>query len=197
VLNDQTFMQDAGTDAVMYYACDISDEEDADTEAWLRDYTEKIQSQYGYESKATCAAEFESFRNMFTIMGGVLCFIIALVGILNFLNAMLTSIIARRIEFAVLQAIGMTGKQLRGMLIWEGIYHSLGSVFVSLLLCLALSPLLSSALGSVFWFFSYQFTIIPVLLTIPAFALLGVLLPLISYRYMVSHSVVERLRAAD
>ncbi len=197
VLNDQTFVQDTGTDSVMYYAFDTTDETNRDMETFLRDYTENIQPGYDYESKETYAAEFESIRGMFTILGGVLCFIISLIGVLNFLNAILTGILTRRREFAVLQSIGMTGRQLKSMLIWEGIYYTLGSVVVSLLLCLATAPLLSSALGNIFWFFTYRFTIMPVLLVIPVFALLGVLLPLVSYHFVAKRSIVERLREAE
>jgi putative ABC transport system permease protein len=197
VLNDQTFVQDTGTDSVMYYAFDTTDETNRDMETFLRDYTENIQPGYDYESKETYAAEFESIRGMFTILGGVLCFIISLIGVLNFLNAILTGILTRRREFAVLQSIGMTGRQLKSMLIWEGIYYTLGSVLVSLLLCLVTAPLLSSALGNIFWFFTYRFTIAPVLLVTPVFALLGVLLPLVSYHFVAKRSIVERLREAE
>ena len=42
--------------------------------------------------------------------GGALSFIVGLVGVLNFFNAILTGILARKRELAVLQSIGMTGK---------------------------------------------------------------------------------------
>lgn len=197
VLNDQTFIQDTGTDAVMYYAFNTPDEANPDMEAFLRDFTENRQPGYDYESKQTFAAEFESFRGMFTMLGGVLCFIIGLVGVLNFLNAVLTGILTRRREFAVLQSIGMTGRQLKAMLIWEGVYYTLGSVLASLLLCIATAPLLSSALGNLFWFFTYRFTLAPVLVVAPVFALLGVVLPLASYRFAAKRTIVERLREVE
>ena len=50
---------------------------------------------------------------MFLLLGGVLCAIVGLVGILNFFNAIMTSILARLREFAVLQAVGMTNRQLK------------------------------------------------------------------------------------
>ncbi|MDR2889932.1 MAG: ABC transporter permease, partial [Lachnospiraceae bacterium] len=193
ILGDATFISDTGTSDIVYYAADTTDELGAGVEAYLRDFTEQQQTQYDYESKATYAESFESFKTMFTILGGVLSFIIGLVGILNFLNAMLTAIITRRREFAVLQAIGMTGRQLKIMLIWEGLYHTIGSVLIALILIVATAPLLGPAFG-VFWFFSYRFTILPILIILPAFTLLGVLLPLISYHFAAKHSVVERLK---
>ena len=48
-----------------------------------------------------------------------------------------------------------------------------------------------------FWFFSAHFTIVPVLLMIPIFILLGYGIPAIMYRHATRQSVVERLREAD
>lgn len=197
VLNDQTFIRDTGTDSVMLYAFDTSEESNAAMEAFLADYTQNQMPQYDYESKATYGAEFESFRAMFLLLGGALSFIVGLVGVLNFFNAVLTGIIARRREFAVLQSIGMTGRQLKTMLVWEGLLYALGAVGLSLLLTLALSPLLASALEKLFWFFSYTFTLTPVLVLTPVFLLLGCLVPLAVYRFAARATLVERLRQAE
>ena len=197
ILNDQTFIKDTGTDSILYYACDVDDENTAKMEHFLSDLTTNQQPEFDYESKLTYAEEFNSFQNMFLILGGILCFIIGLIGILNFLNAILTGILTRRREFAMLQSIGMTGRQLKTMLIYEGLYYALGAVAVALLFSLATAPLLSASLGSMFWFVTYRFTLWPVLVVAPVFALLGTLLPLIVYRFVSKQSIVERLREAE
>jgi putative ABC transport system permease protein len=178
----------------MYYAFDTQDDSAAAMESFMADYTGNIQPQYNYESKQTYMEEFTSYRSMFLMLGGVLCFIIGLVGVLNFLGSILTGIITRRREFAMLEAIGMTGRQLKAMLIWEGLYNTLGAVFLSLALCAATGPMLGSVMGNMFWFFSYRFSVIPVLAVAPLFALLGVLIPLASYHFSSERSIVERLR---
>jgi putative ABC transport system permease protein len=48
-----------------------------------------------------------------------------------------------------------------------------------------------------FWFFAYRFTILPVLLTIPVFLLLGWLIPCMMYDNTAKCSVVEQLRDAQ
>ncbi len=197
IMNDRTFIQDSGTSNVMYYACDVSDESTADMEVFLSDLTNEQMPQFDYESKATYAAEFDSFRNMFLILGGVLSFIIGLVGVLNFLNAILTSILTRRRELAMLQSIGMTGRQLKAMLIWEGLYNTLGAVAVTLLLSIAAGPLLSNVLAGIFWFFTYRFTVLPILFVAPIFTILGIAVPLTVYCAVSRHSIVERLRETE
>jgi len=150
-----------------------------------------------YESKATLRAEVASFRNMFLLLGGLLCAIIGLVGILNFFNAMMTSILFRGREFAVLQAVGMTGRQLKRMLLWEGLLYTLGSGLAAGLLSMALNPLLGGVLERAFWFYRYRFSIIPAVVLLPVFALLGCAVPAAMYRRAAKQSVVERLRAVE
>ena len=197
IMNDQTFIQDTGTDSVMYYAFDTTDEANAAMESFLADYTENVNPQFDYESKSTYAAEFEGMRSMFLLLGGALSGIVGLVGVLNFSNAILTGIITRKREMAVLQSIGMTGKQLKTMLVCEGLLYALSSVLLSLVLAVVLGPLAFSALQSMFWFFTYRFTLAPILAVAPVFALLGALVPLAVYRSISKHTVVERLRESD
>ena len=194
ILNDQTFVQDSGTDSVMYYAFDTTDEANAAMESFLADYTENVNPELDYESKATYAGEFESMRSMFLLLGGALSFIVGLVGVLNFFNAILTGIIARQRELAVLQAVGMTGRQLRAMLIWEGLLYALGAAGLALILTLTLGPIAFQAVEGLFWFFTYHLNLSPFLFIIPLFALLGVCIPVLTGRAMAKHTVVERLR---
>ena len=53
ILNDQTFIQDSGTSDVMYYAFDITGEANDAMESFLADYTENVDPELDYESKAT------------------------------------------------------------------------------------------------------------------------------------------------
>ena len=197
ILNDQTFIQDSGTSDVMYYAFDTTDEANGAIEEFLRDYTENVNPQFDYESKSLYASEFEGMRSMFQLCGGALSFIVGLVGVLNFFNAILTGIIARKREFAVLQSIGMTGTQLKAMLVYEGLFYALGAAVISLVLTLALGPVAFTAVGSLFWFFTYRLTLTPFLIVVPVFALLGVLVPLAVYRSVSRSTIVERLREVD
>jgi putative ABC transport system permease protein len=197
VLNSQTFIGDTGTDSVLLYACDTTDEATADMENFLIDYTKNQNPDLNYESKATYAAEFDGFRNMFLMLGGALSFIVGLVGILNFFNAILTGILTRRREFAMLQSIGMTGKQLKTMLVFEGLLYALESIVLSLLLTVLAGPLLSQVLEGMFWFYSYHLTVMPILILLPVFVLLGTVLPLLSYHGIAKQTLVERLREVE
>ena len=55
----------------------------------------------------------------------------------------------------MLQSVGMTGKQMNTMLVYEGLYYTMLSAALSLVLSAALGPLVGS-LCSAFWFFTYR-----------------------------------------
>ncbi|MDO4174935.1 MAG: ABC transporter permease [Eubacteriales bacterium] len=194
ILNDQTFLQDTGTSDIMLYFFDTTEESNAQMEQYLKEYTETVNPAYDYESKASYQAEFEGFRNMFLLMGGVLSLVIGVVGVLNFINAILTGIITRRREFAMLQSIGMTGRQLKTMLVEEGLLYAIGSLALALILSLLLQPLAGAVLSNMFWFFSYHMTIVPVIAAVPVFILFGCLVPIVVYRSVAKQTIVERLR---
>lgn len=181
----------------LYYLFDTPDRQ---TETKAENYLARQttdDSQLMYESKAMLREDFQSFQSMFLLLGGVLCAIIGVVGILNFFNAIMTSILSRQREFAVLQAVGMTNRQLKKMLVFEGLFFTLGSAVIALVLSIVVNLLAGNLLESMFWFFSAKFTILPVLITIPVFALLGYLIPSIMYGQSTKHSIVERLRRTE
>lgn len=179
--------------AYLFDTPDAAAEEQA--EAYLAGLTDGSSSLM-YESKAIVRAEFSQFQYMFLLLGGALCAVVAVVGVLNFFNAIMTGILARRREFAVLQAIGMTGRQLRAMLVWEGLFYALGAVVLALVLSLGLLPAIGHALEGTMRFFVYRAVTWPILLALPVFAALGAAIPLLLSRAATRTSLVERLREA-
>ncbi len=196
IMNGKTFIKDTGMDSVMYYAFDVKDGTDTDMEKYISSLTNNTLTRYDYESKQTIIDEFNSFVRMFWLLGSVLSFIIGLIGVLNFMNAHLTSIVSREHEFAILQAVGMSGRQLKKMLITEGEILTLGSVAFSLIVIILTSRVFCRVLESMFWFFTYKFTLLPFMIVTPLFAVIGALLPIICYRFSVKKSIVDRIREA-
>lgn len=194
VMGAEAFCQETGTANVMYYAFDTDDAATDDMEAFLADYTENVNPDLNYESTKVFVDEFNGFRSMFALLGGTLSAIIAVIGVLNVFNAILTGITSRRRELAMLQSIGMTAKQLRRMLVIEGLLYTLGAVALAAVLVLAVSPIAGEAVGGLFFWFSYKPTYWPLLVAAPVFAAVGALIPLASVHCMQRASVVDRLR---
>ncbi len=183
--------------AVMSYAFNVSDDQESAMEDFLKSYTDTEEPLMNYTSKFTALNEFSDLRNMFVIIGGALSFIIGLIGILNFVNAILTSILTRRREFAMLQSIGMTQKQLRKMIMCEGLYYVFGIGILSLFLSTVCSLFIVKTFCGMLWFFSYHFLIWPLLCVLPILFLLGAAIPFVLYALTDKQSIVERLREAE
>lgn len=196
VINKDTFIEDSVVDVIpVFIAFDTANAADeAQAEAYLSGITSGNDNSLMYESKETQRAEFNEFKTMFLIIGGVLCAIIGLVGILNFFNAVMTEIMSRAKELAVLQAIGMTGKQLKQMLITEGLLYAGGSALFSLVLSLIINPIEITVVNSIVWFCSAKFTVMPVILAFPVFVVIAFIVSISLYHKMQRDSIVERIR---
>lgn len=199
VMGADTFLKDsdAGPGEILYYAFDCADDDMETMEQWLADFMGGNDSLYDYESRKTYAEEFYGFRNMFVMGGTGAAFIVGMVGILNFLNTILTGIMARKREFAVLQSVGMTGRQLNRMLITEGMLFAGSSIVITLAVSIAMGPVIGNALEGMFPFFTYHLTVMPILVVAPVFLLIGAVIPLASYRQVAKKSVVERIRESE
>lgn len=182
---------------LMSYVYNVEDEEEAAMDAFLENYTQQTEPFMNYSSKMTRVAQFEGMRNMIIIVGGTLSLVIGLIGVLNFVNSVLTSILTRRRELAMLQSVGMTTKQLRRMLVLEGLYYTAAAGCASLILGILLSLTVVRAMAGGMWFFSYRFTVWPLCMTIPVLLLIGSILPAAVLRVVEKQSIVERLREAE
>lgn len=182
---------------VMSYAFNVKDGKNEQMETFIKDYTENTEQLMNYESKQTYVKSFESLQGMTVTVGGILSGIMGLIGVLNFANSTLTSITTRRSEFATLQSIGMTKKQLIQMLCLEGSYYAAITVTASLAIGAIFSIGVVGGIVGALWMFSYHFTLTPILMACPILLAMGVAIPFAAYHGAGKQSIVERLREAE
>lgn len=199
VLPSEEFLNNIGSEnwLPMRTVFNVEEEHIAAAENWLKNYTANTDSSLDYYSKVTLRQTFRSMIDMYRLVGGTLCAILALIGILNFVNSMTTSVLSRHKEIAMLQSVGMTGSQVQRMLILEGMGYSLAGLAVSVLLSALASVTVVRGMGAELTYFTWHFTLLPVLLcAVPLLAVTGVI-PLMCYNKMARKTIVERLRAAE
>ncbi|MBY2478299.1 ABC transporter permease [Clostridioides difficile] len=123
--------------------------------------------------------------------------LISCFGILNMTNILINSVLIRKKEFALLQAVGMTKKQLRKMLYREGLNISIKAVCISSLLGYLGSSLLCTFIKDVIRldFINFKFSIFTILIF--SFVLIGiqVLTTELLVRNIEKKSLTERLRS--
>ena len=115
---------------------------------------------------------------------------------LNLVNMILTGVIARQKEFAAMRSIGMTQKQLRKLIVYEGMYYSL-----SALLCVGAARAgrtvtLVRVMAEAMWYMQYEFTVVPAMVTSVICLLLAVCISMMTDKVWNKGSIVEQLREA-
>ena len=66
----------------------------------------------------------QSFYSV-NLLGNAISIMLIVIGLINFINVMITGVIIRKNEFAIMESIGTTKKQIRNMLILEGGIYAL------------------------------------------------------------------------
>ena len=165
-----------------------------DVDSQIRVLTDSGDSQILLKSKQTYMEQYGDFLKMVKLIGGTLARILALIGILNYMNSVVTGIISRKRELAMMNAVGMTGRQLKKMLAWEGVYYVALTAACSLFFGSLLSYFIAQTVAGEMFFFTYHFTLLPIVICIPILLLLSVIIPDVSYKSICKASIVSRLR---
>lgn len=166
-------------------------------QAYVEAYCEKRDNTLDFSSKLTYLDSFEEMRRMYLMVGGAMSFVLALIGVLNFVNLTVTSIKERQNELAILQSVGMTGRQLKKMLIWEGMYKILLTFAFVVTAGMALGYGILVMLTNEMWMFTYHFVFWPILVSMPVFVVIAVAVPVICYQGDSRKTLVSRLREVN
>lgn len=122
--------------------------------------------------------------------------ILGAIGFMNMANTMSTNILTRKREFGVMQAIGMSNRQLNAMLQLEGLIFTVGILFVSLTLgsVLGYYAFLYCKKMSIVGIFEYHFPLPEIAALVIGIAALQTILALALSKNVKKESLVERIR---
>lgn len=182
--------------SIMTALFDVEDENVSSVEEYIQNKIKVIPT-LDYRSKAIYEQEYKEMVATFNVVGYTLSFIIGLIGVLNFSNVIITSIISRRQEFATIQSIGMTSKQLRKMLIFEGMYYALITFIVTIAIGLPVTYIGVKSFTGQMSFFSYYFTVLPIIICVPILIAIAIIIPVLGFSDIKNSSIVERLRETE
>ena len=171
----------------------VDDTHMEEMQEWLDDYSAHEDSSLPVSSRKVMAEQYEKETRSSAVMGNAISIIIALVGVLNFVNSMVTAIVSRRREFAMIQSVGMTKKQLCQMLIYEGLSYAGITLALSYLIsALAVGVGIRAMVAG--GFTTFHFTLLPLVICTPILLVFAVLIPYLCFKNLEKQSVVERLR---
>ena len=143
------------------------------------------------------AAEFKKSMMSLEVIGGGISLILILIGVVNYINVMITGVYTRKMELAVLESVGMTKRQIRKMLMYEGLVYGM----ISCGLILTLGSLMMYGTGRLcmhiadYAIFHYPFELVIVMAVV--LFVICIVVPAFVFRLINKETVVERLRMAE
>ncbi|MEC0167193.1 FtsX-like permease family protein [Paenibacillus graminis] len=150
-----------------------------------------------YKSREDYRQELGGFIRIFQTVGYGLSFIIALIGVLNYINTVITGVITRKNEFALLESIGMTKRQLKKVLVYEGLFNVLLTVSITSTIGVFLTYSISKSITDSMAFTVFHMGWLPFILAVPVLAAIAYTITLSSYRMLSKDTIVERLRQTE
>ena len=171
----------------------VDDEHIPAAQEMLDVYTKTINTSLPVTSRKTITEQYKTETQASAVMGNTISVIIALVGVLNFINSMVTAIVSRKKEFAMIQSVGMTKRQLRKMLICEGLDYAAITLIVSYIIS-TLTVGIGVRAITANEFSTFHFTLMPLMICTPILLAFAVLIPFLCFKNLEKQSIVERLR---
>lgn len=171
----------------------IDDEHLDAAQEMLDQYQDETGRTLPITTRQSMAQQYEREVRSSALMGNIISIVIALVGVLNFVNSMVTSIVSRKKEFAMMQSVGMTKKQLCRLLIYEGMDYA----WITLLITYAVSSFIVGVGVRAMMeggFTTFRFTLLPLVICTPVMIVFAVIVPYLCFRNLEKDSLVERLR---
>lgn len=148
---------------------------------------------FSYESR------IESMKNMKKAQGNMMgvgigiVLILAFIGIMNYINTVFGNLTARQTSFSIMESVGMTQKQVKGLLLREGCLYVAGVILVTGTAGLGITYACYQALN--YMGIPFSVPALPVISAAVVMALICISVPLLSYRMITKgRSLIERIR---
>lgn len=154
-----------------------------------------------YLSYGTLEDSIETYKKSMAITSVLiysLVIIIGVIGLMNLINTMITSIITRKRELGILQAIGLSDKQLVKMLQIEGLFYTVGTLLITLTLGNILgyiAVIIFRNTGASYAIYDYPLT--QTIIMIVAITLVQILITYMVTNNFKKDSLVDRIRYSE
>ena len=173
-------------------------EYDRDTEQEILSLLEENDNakDFSWESKIEDADEIEKAQGYMPQVGIGIVLILAFIGIMNYMNTFVVNVQSRMTELSVMESIGMTPKQLLGMLVREGILYVGGAWLVTLTVGLGGTYLLYESMN--YRGIAFSVPILPLLFTVGISVLVCTMIPVFTWIVLEKNgTVVERTKGVE
>ena len=148
-------------------------------------------------SRIQAKERLRQMQSVLYILGGGIAILLGFVGLLNFVNILSASIVRRKVEFAILESIGMTKRQLRQQVIYEGASYAIIAILLFSTLGTMLTLMLLNVFSSQVSYALCRYPVLPALLIVIALGILSTVIPTILFQCSCKTSLIDRLRSVE
>lgn len=142
-------------------------------------------------------ADEQSMSTLFGTISGLATFIM-MFSILSMMNTLITNIVTRKQELAMLESIGMSKGQIRKMLLGESLILVLATVGVTMTVGTACGFALSKALYNIgAYYMAFQFPVAFALAYAAVLIVVPLIITIVSMKSFSREALVERLRGVE
>lgn len=193
ILAEDEYLKITSDNSPLITMVDVDDNHIDEIDSFLNYYFTNVNTELKYNSRKNVYNEYKGVKDMIIIVGATLSFILAFIGIINFINTISTSIISRKEELVILKSIGGTNKQIQKMLIIEGCMYMVLSMILVLTIGYIIMYGAVNMVVSNSWITMPCFSVLPSILCILVLVLVCVTVPVICYNYLKKESYINIL----
>lgn len=141
--------------------------------------------------------EAETILSTLNVIGKSIAVMLCIMGILNFISVIITEILARQHEFALLESIGESRRQIEIELMIEGAIYAFMTFLLTGTLGVIMVYGLFYEMGKQFEYMKFTFPIVSVSVMMFVICFLCIIIPKIVYRNICKFTIVDRLKKIE
>ena len=194
-MNPNEYNKLTGDESIMSYGFDVEDSEKENFDELLKSF--ENDPGFSYDSRELQIKSIMDFKNLIEFAGYSLSIVLFLISVLNFINVIATEILRNMVNLSILEAIGMTKKNIKKYLVKKNLIYSLcGLVFSFIIILLVDKFILMDFMAATKWT-SYKFVIMPLILVNFVNIIIGILFTGRFYEKHSQNSLVDRIRSLE
>ena len=194
-MNPNEYKELIGDKSIMSYGFDVEDSEKENFDKLLKSF--ENDPGFSYDSRDIQIKSFIDFKNLIEFVGYSLSIVLFLISVLNFINVIATEILRNMVNLSILEAIGMTKKNIKKYLVKKNLIYSLcGLVFSFIIMLLVDKYILIDFMEQTKWI-SYKFVIMPLILVNLVNIIIGIIFTGRFYEKHSQNGLVDRIRSLE
>lgn len=150
---------------------------------------------FSWDSKIEQAENVKAAQGYMMEIGFGIVLILGIIGVMNYINTSVGNMQSRQKEISIMESVGMTERQVKKMLVWEGIFYTGGVLFLTLTVGIGITYAIYQTMnymGAKFWFPALPFLGATLILFVVC-----IVVPVWTYQKIEkSGSLVERIRVS-